>query len=237
MTDRVREVYGLNAIRLDAIPAGCHIVRAKLPGGLQMNPYVRVAGILAMTSAGCASVAPLDNPIVVRTVPANVENPLLVSPGEPDANGYAEVYERVIDVLDDYFDIKPTSRYAGHIETFPHIAPGFEQPWKAGNPDHRERLIATFQTMRKYAIVDIWAGERGGYKISLEVRRELLDIERPSRATAGGAVFREAPTVDRRNEVIQTEVASNLGWIPVGRDCALEQQLLARIRDCAIFKQ
>ncbi len=202
-----------------------------------MTSYVRVAGILAVATTGCASVAPLDNPIVVRPVVANVENPLLVSPGEPDANGYAEVYEQVIDVLDDYFEIKPTSRYAGHIETFPHIAPGFEQPWKAGNPDHRERLIATFQTIRKYAIVDIWAGERGGYKISLEVRRELQDLERPNRAINGGAVFREAPTVDRRNEVIPTEVSSSYGWIPVGRDYALEQQLLARIRDCAIFKQ
>src|SRR5471030_777346 len=95
-------------------------------------------------AGGCASVAPLENPVMVKPKPS-CENPVLVAPGAPDPTSYAQIYECVLDTLDDYFEIKPTSRYAGHIETVPRIAPGFEQPWKASSPDSRERLIATFQ--------------------------------------------------------------------------------------------
>lgn len=184
-----------------------------------------------MTLAGCASVAPLDNPVLVKS--RTCENPVLVAPGAPDPSSYAEIYECVLDTLDDYFELKPTSRYAGHIETQPRIAPGFEQPWKHSSPDVRERLIATFQTVRQYAVVDIWAGDRGGYRVAVEVRRELLDQSRPSLVRSGSAVFMESPTVDRRAEIVGNNSTADTNWIPAGRDYAFEQLLLKRIQECS----
>lgn len=183
---------------------------------------------VAAAVVGCASVPPLDNPVLVR--PA-AENPALVSPGQPDPASYAEVYERVISVLNDYFEVKRTDRYAGHIETLPRVAPGYEQPWKPGSPDPHERLLATLQSVRHIAIVDIWAGERGGYRVYLEVRKELENAERPQRAIYGNALFREAPTLDRRAEVVSPQSSADYGWIPVGRDYAFEQLLLRRIQE------
>lgn len=193
--------------------------------------WIVLAGCLwALT--GCASVPPLENPSLVRPTDVIVENPVIVEPGMPTPEGYRDVYERVLDVVDDYFDIKPSSRYSGVIETLPRIAPGYEQWWKPGSPDARERLLATFQTMRQYAVVRIWAGERGGYRVYVEVYKELEELPNPSAARFGAAVFREAPTVERQVEVVSVQ-SSERGWIPKGRDPAMEQAILRKIQMAA----
>jgi hypothetical protein len=152
-----------------------------------------------------------------------------VPTGTPTPEGYREVYDRVLNALNDYFpEVKPGSRYSGQIETAPQIAPGYEQPWKPGSPDKHERFLATYQTIRHYAVVQIWAGERGGYRVYVEVFKELEDIDRPTQARTG-AVFQEAPTVDRQIATI-TPQTTNPGWIPMGRDPAMEQIILRKIQ-------
>lgn len=195
-----------------------------------MRRFVRISCVVAVaTPAGCASIPPLENPALVRPGPSIVENPVILEPGMPTPEGYREVYERVLDVVDDYFEIKPSSRYSGQIDTLPRIAPGYEQWWKPGSPDARERLLATFQTIRHRAVVHIWAGERGGYRVYVEVYKELEDLGTPSAARYGSATFREAPTVERQLE-IATVQSSAPGWIPQGRDPAFEQVILRKIQ-------
>jgi hypothetical protein len=203
-------------------------------GGRVMTGLRHWACGLAILATGCASAPPLENPALIRPYAADSENPILVAPGAPSANSYAEIYEVILDVLDDYFEIKPTSRYAGHIETFPVTSPGMIQFWKPGSPDPRERLIATVQSMRHFAIVDIWAGERGGYRVYVEVHTELEDAPRPLQAVAGPAVFRNLPNVDRTAEVVGADTSASMLWIPKGRDYAFEQLLLRKIRDRAM---
>jgi hypothetical protein len=193
-----------------------------------------VAGLSFALASGCAMVPPMENPANVRV--AECENPCLLSPGEPTADGYAKLYETVIDVLDDDFEIKPTSRYSGQIETYPKIAPGYEQPWRGGSPDVRERLIATTQTMRNRAAVAIQAGDRGGYRVFVEVFKEREDLPVPlgvpnAAITSGAAVFQDATSVDRKAEVIATTAGADRQWIPCGRDFAYEQKILKTIRD------
>ncbi len=186
----------------------------------------RWLAILAVGGAGCASVPPVENPALV--IPGGpVENPADVT-GLPTPDGYARVYEKALDALDDYFDLKPGSRLGGQIETLPRSAPGYEQPWKPGSPDSRERMLATLQTIRHRAVVTIWAGERGGYRVGVEVYKELEDLARPTAIQAGNAVFREAATVDRRAEVVGA-VAADRTWIPQGRDPAFEDVILRKI--------
>ncbi len=188
---------------------------------------------LAMCT-GCALVPPQENPANVRV--AECENPVLVAPGEPSGNSYAKLYETVIDVLDDDFEIKPTTRYSGQVETFPRVAPGYEQPWKGGSPDIRERLIATNQSIRHRAAVSISAGERGGYRVFVEVFKELEDVPVPlgvstAAIPTGIAMFQDAPSVDRRAELLSATAGGDRVWIPCGRDFAYEQKLLRKIRD------
>jgi hypothetical protein len=193
-----------------------------------------VAGLSIAIASGCAAIPPQDNPANVRV--ADCENPILVAPGEPSGNGYAKLYETVIDVLDDDFELKPTSRYSGQIETFPRVAPGYEQPWKGGSPDVRERLLATKQSLRHRAAVQILAGERGGYRVFVEVFKELEDVPVPlgvqgAAVPAGVAIFQDAPSVDRRADVLAVEASGTRQWIPQGRDFAFEQKIIRKIRD------
>jgi hypothetical protein len=120
------------------------------------------------------------------------------------------------------------------IETEPQIAPGFEQFWKPGTTDSRERLLATFQTIRHYAVARIEPGERGGFRVYVEVFKELENLPRPSLAAATSPIFRDSPTVDRSAQVIVGPQSSQTQWIPAGpaphRDYAFEQAILRKIR-------
>jgi hypothetical protein len=181
--------------------------------------------------SGCATAPPLDNPVLVRPPSETIENPVLVSPGVPTAASYREVFEICLNVLDDYFEIFSANPYSGVIVTKPRIAPGYEQFWKGGNPSTRDRLLATFQTVRQIAFVTIRTGERGGYLVEVVVDKELEDMPRPVRSTVGDAVFTESPTVDRAVEVVGPALTpASRTWFKIGRDYALEQQLLDRIR-------
>lgn len=195
-----------------------------------MRWAVRTGCVLAVGFTGCAAVPPLENPVLVKPACDDAENPALLAPGLPTPEVYNLVYDKALDALDDYFDIKPGSRYSGQIETLPRVAGGYEQPWKPGSPDPHERWLATLQTIRHYAIVRIWAGERGGFRVYVEVYKELEDISRPAMATAGPALFREASTVDRRAEVVGAVAEPGRQWIPEGRDPAFEQAILRKIQ-------
>src|SRR5262249_39437609 len=186
----------------------------------------------ALLAAGCATAPPLDNPVPVRGRSGEVENPVLVSPGQPTGEAYREVFEKTVEILGEYFDLIPPDPYDGRILTKPRIAPGYEQFWKPGNPDPRGRLLASFQTIRQTAVAEIRAGERGGYLVYVVVERELEDLARPTQARIGNAVLRDNPGVARVLEVVSGETTADQTWFRVGRDYALEQQILRRIRDC-----
>lgn len=202
--------------------------RRRLPRGLTAI----AACILAAGPVGCYSAPPMDNPVLVRHNAENFENPILVSPGRPTEASYKEVFEKCVDILNDYFDLNSPTAQDGRIVSKPRIAPGYEQFWKPGNPDTRRRLFATFQSVRQTATVEIRVGERGGYLVYVVVETELEDVSRPSQAVAGGAIFQESPTVNRQVEVISADAANDQLWFKVGRDYAFEQQILRRIRQC-----
>ncbi len=190
------------------------------------------AGAVAMVNGGCGSSSPLlENPILLRAeAPGPVENPVYVPLGAT-ADAYRKVFEKVIDVVDDYYDIAETNPYAGLIRTHPRVAPGLEQFFKPGSPDFDQRLLATLQSIRHYAVVKIDAARDGGFWVDVKVFKELESVDRPVRATAGAAAFRSDLTVERQYDVIEP-VAVTGGWIPIGEDAKLEQVILARIKKC-----
>jgi hypothetical protein len=186
----------------------------------------------ALVVAGCASGPLQENPLVVPLeAPRAAENPVYVALGPPS---YPLVFEKVLDVIDDYFEIAYSSRHSGIIETFPAISPGLGQPWKPGSPDLYQRTLASFQTIRERAVVRITVADDGGFFVDVKVFKELEDLPSPTRYTAGSASFRSTPTVQRQYEVVEVgQFESN--WIPydrtgkIWRDYALEQVILSRI--------
>jgi hypothetical protein len=186
-------------------------------------------GLALLLPAGCLSVPPSDNPLLIRAATGEVENPVLIRPGAPSPAAYAEVFESVLNVLDDYFEIATPDRYDGRIICVPKIAPGIERPWLNGTPDIYQRLLATFQTMRYRCEVKIDPVEQGGYSVRVTVLRELKDDPRPMNAPSG-SVFRDSATVDRQFEVADIVIPTDGPWIPKGREIALEDSILRQIR-------
>jgi hypothetical protein len=188
-------------------------------------------GVAAAVACGCATGPLLENPALIRPDPnVTVENPVYIPLG-PTSTAYSTVFEKVLDIVDDYFEISYANRYDGRIETFPRTAPGLEQLWKPGSPDFAQRLEATFQSYRHRAAVLITPAQDGGYFVQVTVYKELEDLPRPVRATAGSASFRDANTVERQFEVIDPTIFES-SWIPMGRNGPLEQVILQRLKSC-----
>lgn len=186
-------------------------------------------GILLATAPGCLTRPLVDNPALIRPdASVAVENPVWLPPG-PTA--YGTVFEKVLDIVDDYFEVAYANRYDGRIITFPRISPGYEQFWKPGSPDAYQRLEATLQTIRHRGEIRIEPAQDGGFFVKVTIYKELEDLPRPTRMTAGAASFRSDNTVERQFEVIDP-AALESNWIPRGRDCELEQLILQRLKRC-----
>jgi hypothetical protein len=201
-----------------------------------MGRVIRVGWLTCFLGAGCATAAPVDNPLLAGAPTSCVENPVLVSPGNPDPASYYEVFEKAVDILNEYFDLYTPNPYAGQIIAKRRIAPGYEQFWKVGNPDPRTRLLSTLQTIRQTARIDIRPGERGGFLVFVLVELELEDLGRPSQAKVGVATFDAGltgSTVGRPYDVVTPELSKDepLNWFKIGRDYALEQVILSRMRN------
>src|SRR5271156_2665046 len=112
----------------------------------------KMLGLALLLCSGCLSAPPSDNPFLVRGA---VENPVLVSPGQPTPDAYQKVFDRVYDAVDDYFLIAYSNRYDGKIISQPLIAPGLERFMKNGSTDPYERLYCSVQTVRYRCIVQI----------------------------------------------------------------------------------
>ena len=69
---------------------------------------------------------------------------------------------------------------------------------------------------------------QGGFWIDVAVYKELEDVARPAYAPSSSATFTSAASLSRVvNAVGEQEI--NKGWIPMGRDRALEQRILAHL--------
>lgn len=203
-----------------------------------MKRLLRLALIAALPvlAAGCNTISdwtgqPICQPILpIGENAISDANPVHI-PLPPD--DYGRVFEKILEVLGDYgFEVAEPHRYGGRIDAVPRTAPGLVLFFRPGSPDLYDRMLATFQSYRHRVTVMIEPVEQakgGGYFIEFIVRKELEDLPRPIKATAGGAVFRSENTVDRQTEVIDATFFDS-SWIYRGRDAALEQELIRRFK-------
>lgn len=149
------------------------------------------------------------------------------------------VWERIVDAVDDYFEIEredPISVYGnldieiteGRIDTHPRIAATYLEPWFQDSVTREERLQSTCQTIRRRAMVRV-VPENGGYLIFASVYKELEDVERPLGSNTGAASFTYTNKINTITN-IGSDAPTSYGWIQTGRDAALEQRILLKIR-------
>ncbi len=183
-------------------------------------------------------VAPMQQATIIQ-VPGGpapgtaAANPLFVPVANQDL-----AWEQMVDVVDDYFRIERESRVQrvgdviteGRIDTFPQVGATWLEPHRPDSAGWDNRWESTFQTIRRRAVVRV-IPQQGGYLIDAVVNKELEDLPRPENSTAGAATFRNDNSLPSRLEESVNRTRLSKNWIPLGRDCMVEQQLLAEIRE------
>lgn len=149
---------------------------------------------------------------------------------------YEAVWESVVDVVDDYFQIEREEPVRllgnvlteGRIDTRPEIGATLLEPWRRSSIGFYERLESTLQSIRRYAQVRVIPGDRG-FWVHVAVFKELEDVLQPENSTVGAATFRgDTSFVRVETPVGQQEV--HRGWIQLGRDPILEQEMLGELQ-------
>jgi hypothetical protein len=158
-----------------------------------------------------------------------LRNPLPVPGGD-----FETVWNKTVAEVNRHFPIASENRLARTIRTDSEMTGTLIEPWTPDSASFRDRLEATFQTVRKFAVVHIDPGPSGGYLIKVEVHKQLEDLTKPVSQPAGRAAFYNDFPVNRTREVVGV-IPTPLGWIPMGRDTNMEQRILAEIRDALLL--
>ena len=152
-------------------------------------------------------------------------------------------WEQIVDVVDDYFRIDREHRVhqvgnvmtEGHIDTLWQVGATWLEPHRPDSAGRENRWESTFQTIRRRAVIRV-IPEQGGYLVDVAVFKELEDLPRPENSTAGAATLRHDTSLrSRLNEEVSRTHFSPF-WIPIGRDCEVEQQMLTEIHAAVVGK-
>ena len=183
--------------------------------------FARTAILIAVLMQGCAAMGPR-----LGFAPPAAANPLYVASCNENA-----VWEATVDVLHEFhFDVARENRLSRVIETAYLTGSGVLEPWHSDSVGLENRLESTFQSIRRRVIVNVIPDERGqGYLVSVEAFKELEDLGGLAANSAGAATFNENEPLRRDlNPVVGQSAPS--GWLPQGRDLALESSVLARLQ-------
>jgi hypothetical protein len=146
-----------------------------------------------------------------------------------------QVWFAVVDSVDDYFRIEREERVKlvgnvlteGRIDTYPEVGSTLLEPWRRDSVGSAEKWESTLQSIRRRGLVRIMP-ERDGFLLDVQVYQELEDVPRPEFASVGNATFRHDSSLARFKEPVGGQVPT-VGWIPQGRDAALEQRILGGV--------
>ena len=167
---------------------------------------------------------------------AAFDNPIFVPASDPN-----QVWDGVTHVVTEYFKIDreepvrvlnhtPTT---GVIETYPKVGATLLEPWDHDSANTYERLESTLQSIRRRAVVQVVPAQ-GGYWVSVQVFKDLENMNPPENASVGTTTFKSAinteATLTRVINPAAPPAAIDAGWIPQGRDPVLEQRMLGQLR-------
>jgi hypothetical protein len=197
----------------------------------------RAAGLVMLAACGAGQPGCASGPST-WTLPkvAQIFGPAqpLPNPLEVRVTDFEVVWNKTVAEVNKHFPIASENRLARTIRTDSTLTGTLIEPWTPDAVSFHDRLEATLQTIRKFAVVHIDPAPAGGYLIKVEVHKELEDMPKPASQPAGRAVFYNDFPVNRTRDVVGI-VPTPLGWIWIGRDPNLEQCILAGIRDALLL--
>ena len=175
-------------------------------------------GVLCATGCALPGLAPSPS------VP--VANPQFVQTTNAE-----QLWEQTVDVLHDFhFSIARENRFSRVIETEYRTGSSILEPWHGDSVGFENRLESTLQSVRRKVLIRFIPDDAGnGYLVSVEVFKELEDLPGVAANSAGGATFQESTPLERDLNLVVGQSTPS-GWIPLGRDAALEQEILQALQ-------
>ena len=174
--------------------------------------WIVLLAVCLSSGAGCA----MSRPMVAA-------NPIFVPADNPEA-----VWERTVDVVHDYFEIARENHLDGVIETEPKTGATLLEPWHRDSHGFENRLESTLQSIRRRSRINV-TPTQGGYLVGVEVYKELEDVPGGGGSSAGDATFQQTNPLRRDLSLVPGQAAPP-GWIVLGRDALLEQQMMASLQ-------
>ena len=205
------------------------------PATLQPNPFAPLPEGAVISPAG---------PLLPGPPASTPRNAVVIPPLDAEV-----VWTTLVDVADDYFKVQSEQRVVlangvpteGRIDTYPQTGATVLEPWRGDSVGWNERWESTLQSIRRIGTMRL-IPDPAGWRVEVEVEKELEYLSRPMRATAGGASFRNDDSLYRYGTPLPTlgqavgdqprPVAAptpTAGWIPLGRDPLLEQRMLGKL--------
>jgi hypothetical protein len=182
---------------------------------------------LALCGASCTAVAPGPNPGANAQAP--VANPIFVAVNTMDPRAEEVITERAVDVLNKYnFEVDINNQLEGTIATRYKVGSGYLEPWHRESVGAANRLESTLQPIRRKVLVHLIKAD-GGYLLHVEALKEREDISAPTVNSAGGSTFFENTPLRRDLNLVLGQAAPS-GWLPLGHDLALEQDILCHLQ-------
>jgi hypothetical protein len=117
---------------------------------------------------------------------------------------------------------------AGRIDTYPVVGATLLEPWRRDSTPGFERLHSTLQSVRRRAVIHV-IPVGPGFSVEAIVLKDLEDLNHPENAAVGSSfpARHDGSALAERPEQVGPVT---LGWIPLGRDLSLEQELLRQIQ-------
>jgi len=194
----------------------------------------RLTAVCCLLSAiflnGCASYrAPVSNLPWLTNSPS--ENSQALVP----TNNHEALWEAIAEGVNMTFTIaheEPIKAFdnvlsEGRLETEPKIAASIFEPWHDDSVTLGDRVESTFQTIRRRAVVRA-IPEENGFLVQVIVYCEMEDLPRPINANASATLFQKTTHAERITQQ-GPMLSESRGWYLLGRDPALEKQILQQI--------
>lgn len=183
---------------------------------------------LLIPLVGCASAPPHRSQ---SPIDCPLENPLAVPAVDREF-----LWRQIVDAVDNEYRVRREERVrlvggvptVGLLETYPRTGSTLLEPWRRDTVGVSEKLLNTLQTVRRTVSVQV-TPHADGYLLHVAVYRELEDVNRPQESTVATTSLRHDTSLIRLEQANLGGQPQTLGWIPIGRDAAKEQQLLREI--------